>query len=193
MRKIENIFPFVYNKKDEDKIRERQRKIQDIETFDSNIKSEYSDVVNQNDLDKLVCLYNETILAKGKLEDKAKSMTLALTVSVTLILGLADTLSQIFGMVSLYSIRALFSFLGIMAIGYMIFAGLFSAKIFLTDILVYKINETEEDLKQQYMKCTILNRLSNTVRSNYIYTSYECLRNSLSILFFIFVFVVIVA
>ena len=83
--------------------------------------------------------------------------------------------------------------MSIVAIWYMIIAGLASAKVFLTDIMIYKIDDTEDKLRQQYRKNIILNRLSNVVRSNYIYTAYECLRNSLILLFGLFVFMIIVA
>lgn len=58
---------------------------------------------------------------------------------------------------------------------------------------ISKIDDTEDKLRQQYRKNIILNRLSNVVRSNYIYTAYECLRNSLILLFGLFVFMIIVA
>lgn len=190
---LDIILTYRGNVKYEKKIRARQDAILENDDFDESIKQEYSDVVKQNSLKKLKCLFKETMVAKEKLEAKAKSMTLAITVSVTLILGLSDTISKIFEMINIFFIRFLIALIGIMAIGYMIISGLSSAKIFLTNIMIYKVNEAEDDLRQQYKKCIILNRLSNNVRSNYIFTSYECLRNSLVLLFFIFTFLVIIA
>lgn len=164
-----------------------------IDGFDEKTKNEYRDVVKQPDIKKLKVMYEEVFVAKGKLEDKAKSMTLAITVSVTLILGLIDKMLMIFSTINFMPVRGLIACMSIVAIWYMIIAGLASAKVFLTDIMIYKIDDTEDKLRQQYRKNIILNRLSNVVRSNYIYTAYECLRNSLILLFGLFVFMIIVA
>ena len=61
----------------------------------------------------------------------------------------------------------------------MILAGLLVIKTFTVQITIYTVNETQENIFLQYRKAIILNRLSNIIRSNYISTSYECLRNSL--------------
>lgn len=191
--RLDSICPYSSNKKCERKIRERQKNILNTEEFDKKTKAEYRDVVKQHDVEKIAVIYEDALTAKGKLEDKAKSMTLAITVSVTLILGLIDKISTVFETINFVLIRGLIASISILAIWYMIIAGLASAKVFLTDIMVYKIDDTDGNLLQQYQKNIILNRLSNIVRSNYIYTAYECLRNSLILLFCLFVFLVIVA
>lgn len=191
--RLDSICPYLSNIKCEKKIRERQNSMLDTDGFDVKTKNEYRDVVKQPDIKKLKVMYEEVFVAKGKLEDKAKSMTLAITVSVTLILGLIDKISMIFSTINFMPVRGLIACMSIVAIWYMIIAGLASAKVFLTDIMIYKIDDTEDNLRQQYRKNIILNRLSNVVRSNYIYTAYECLRNSLILLFGLFVFMIIVA
>ena len=191
--RLDSICPYLSNIKCEKKIRERQNSMLDTDGFDVKTKNEYRDVVKQPDIKKLKVMYEEVFVAKGKLEDKAKSMTLAITVSVTLILGLIDKISMIFSTINFMPVRGLIACMSIVAIWYMIIAGLASAKVFLTDIMIYKIDDTQDNLRQQYRKNIILNRLSNVVRSNYIYTAYECLRNSLILLFGLFVFMIIVA
>lgn len=191
--RLDSICPYLSNIKCEKKIRERQKSMLIIDGFDEKTKNEYRDVVKQPDIKKLKVMYEEVFVAKGKLEDKAKSMTLAITVSVTLILGLIDKMLMIFSTINFMPVRGLIACMSIVAIWYMIIAGLASAKVFLTDIMIYKIDDTEDKLRQQYRKNIILNRLSNVVRSNYIYTAYECLRNSLILLFGLFVFMIIVA
>lgn len=191
--RLDSICPYSSNIKCERKIRERQKRILNTDEFDEKIKVEYRDVVKQHDVKKLKVIYEDALTAKGKLEDKAKSMTLAITVSVTLILGLIDKILKMFETINFVLIRELIASISIVASWYMIIAGLVSAKVFLTDIMVYKIDDTDGNLLQQYQKNIILNRLSNIVRSNYIYTAYECLRNSLILLFALLVFLMIVA
>ena len=132
-------------------------------------------------------------ISKEKLENKAKAMTLSITVSVTLVLNLSNIIINIYESIPIMYIRACYAVLGIIAIGEMIMAALLSAQVFLKEITIYVVDETKDNVIFEYKKCIILNRLSNLKRSNYIYTAYENLRNSLVILLFFFVSLIVIA
>ena len=169
------LFPFWFNYKAKNKIESRQKHIEHIEWFDNVLINEYSDVINQNDLDVIKKLYNDTIDRKGKLEDKAKALVVSITLAIPFSLKGIDLLKVITNEWLLYFAALLF----MLIIGYMILAGLLVIKTFTVQITIYTVNETQENIFLQYRKAIILNRLSNIIRSNYISTSYECLRNSL--------------
>lgn len=88
------------------------------------------------------------------------------------------------------SIRNLCSLIFILAVSFMIIAGILSIKVFTEQIKLYTVNETKRELYFEYKRAIILNRLSNVIKNNYIFTSYECLRNSL-ILVIIFCIIVL--
>lgn len=54
------------------------------------------------------------------------------------------------------------------------------------------VDDIKKNSEFEYKKCTIINRLLNLKRSNYIYTAYESIRNSLIMLFGFFVTLVII-
>ena len=189
----DSIFPFIPNHKDAKKLSQREEKLKEINQFSSKLEEEYSDVVKQINREKLTNLYIKTFDSKEKLENKAKAMTLSITVSVTLVLNLSNIIINIYESIPIVYIRACYAVLGIIAIGEMIMAALLSAQVFLKEITIYVVDETKDNVIFEYKKCIILNRLSNLKRSNYIYTAYENLRNSLVILLFFFVSLIVIA
>ena len=169
------LFPFWFNYKANNKIENRQKHIEKIEWFDNVLINEYSDVINQNDLTVIKQLYVDTIARKGKLEDKAKALIVSVTLAIPFSLRGIDLLKVVTNEWVLYFTSLLF----MLIIGHMILAGLLVIKTFTVQITIYTVNETKGNIFLQYRKAIILNRLSNIIRSNYISTSYECLRNSL--------------
>ena len=169
------LFPFWFNYKANNKIENKQKHIEKIEWFDNILINEYSDVINQNDLTVIKQLYVDTIDRKGKLEDKAKALIVSVTLAIPFSLRGIDLLKVVTNEWLLYFTSLLF----MLIIGHMILAGLLVIKTFTVQITIYTVNETKGNIFLQYRKAIILNRLSNIIRSNYISTSYECLRNSL--------------
>jgi hypothetical protein len=82
------IFPFVDNYIKNKKIRA------EIEKYNNHINQiDNSDVIS---IDVVKQKYAETISTKDKLEDKAKSNIVAVTISITLILGASNLLNGIY-------------------------------------------------------------------------------------------------
>lgn len=190
---IDVLFPIIPNCSTTKRLSKRIKTISKFTYFTDDIKNEYSDVCNQRDKKIVEKLYLKTFESKEKLENKAKAITLAITVSVTLILNLSNTILQIYEHIPSLGIRILYAIYGIIAIGEMLSAALLSAQVFLKDNIMYVVDDTKKNIKFEYKKCTIINRLLNLKRSNYIYTAYEGIRNSLIMLFGFFITLVIIA
>ena len=180
------LLPFYDNFKALKKIEDRQQNILNINYFDDKITKEFSDVVDQYNFKTIKELYKLTIEGKGKLEDKAKTLVVSVTIAVPFSINGINVVNKIEN----ESIRNLCSLIFILAVSFMIIAGILSIKVFTEQIKLYTVNETKRELYFEYKRAIILNRLSNVIKNNYIFTSYECLRNSL-ILVIIFCIIVL--
>lgn len=183
---LETILPFYYNFKAYKKIEEREQNILRTNYFDDKITKEFSDIVNQNNFETIKELYKLTIERKSKLEEKAKTLVISVTIAVPFSINGINIINKIEN----ESIRNLCSVIFILAAFFMIIAGILSIKVFTEQIKLYTVDETKRELYFEYKKVTILNRLLNIIKNNYIYASYECLRNSL-LLVIIFCIIVI--
>jgi hypothetical protein len=187
------IFPMLANRKANSIIRKKLD-----ESIDSNPKGVLSEIENTDkiSLDILKEQYNDTIRAKGTLEDKAKTNIIGITLSITLIMGGSGVLSSLNDKYPFTFLTWVLFTLFVISVTYMITAGLLVIKLLTDENLVYTINLNsfsldEKKLKEDYSTCTSLNQMMNTIRNNYIFSSYECIRNALICLFIILIFVTV--
>jgi hypothetical protein len=157
--------------------------------------NEISEIKNSDaiSMDVIRQKYSDTILAKDKLEDKAKSNIIAVTISITLILSASSLLNNFY--IKFPSIYWISFILFITALIYMIIAGILSIKILMNENIVYTIPLKtyalcDVDLREEYDTCTVANVNQNLIRNNGVNTSYQCIRNALICLFAIVVMVV---
>jgi hypothetical protein len=181
------IFPFLDNYFKNKIIRAKRDKFSNQLNQINNSKAIITDVLKQQ--------YSNTIIVKDKLEDKAKSNIIAVTISITLILGASNLLSSIYSKFPYVGIHWISFILFVLAVIYMIIAGVLSIRVLMNENIVYTIsleNYTldETDLRQEYDTCTVANINQNLIRNNGVNTSYECIRNALICLFAIAVMVV---
>ncbi|AST58070.1 uncharacterized protein Thert_02131 [Thermoanaerobacterium thermosaccharolyticum] len=183
---FQKMFPFVANVQDNNKIKNKLNLLSSVKT-----DLEYMKEYNALSIDQLKDFYNDTFEIKNKLEDKAKINIVGLTISISLILGLSNLITKInesFGMNWITIIVIILSFF---SFGYMVAAGILSMAVLVKENSVYKIwpedlLSGEEKLKEVYALNTEMNINKNIIRNNYIYTSYECIINSLICLSIIF-------
>lgn len=189
LRVIEAILPSVPNIQSNKKVR---RKIKNEQNLDYPSKNADLATVTINDLQQL---YDIDKSIKDKLEDKAKTNIIGVTISVTLIMGAYSLIQNVISKHA-YSILFWIAFcLFILSVIYMLAAGINSIHV-LTAENVFHIPEiglTDEEKKKDYDKQIGLNRARNTIRNNYVYTSYECIRNSLVCLFVVMVIAIVPA
>lgn len=143
-------------------------------------------------IEKLKEKYSDTIHIKERLEDKAKTNAAGVTISITLILGAPNFLSIIGSKFdSLIAIRT-FAVLFIMAAIYITASGIsaFIMLMHVNTISILPIHDKLTDyaeLRGDICSCISCNQKMNTIRNNYVYASYGCVRNALLCLLIVLV------
>ena len=135
--------------------------------------------------------YSETFKIKDKLEDKAKTNIIGVTISISLILGASTFLSNINNKFNCVLLSWVVFGLFTIAVLYMIIAGVISIKVLISENSVYTLSLSNQNSHSEYDDCISKNRLKNIIRNNYVYTSYECIRNSIIALFLILILSII--
>lgn len=184
---IEKLLPSIANWRINKKVRE---KIENREHL--NLPSEESSIEKLQD-DELNELFESDLRWKDKLEDKAKTNVIGVTISVTLIMGayvLVQNISDKFGMTSAFWIAFC---LFVLSVVYMLEAGVHAIHVLTAENIVYypKAGLEGEEKKKEIDLQIGLNRAQNTLRNNYVFTSYECIRNALVCLFVVMVIAIV--
>lgn len=156
----------------------------------------YIENADKLSIDILKEQYEYAFKAKDKLEDKAKTNVIGITISITLIIGASGILSSIAEKFQNPFVIWFSFLLFIISVTYMLIAGILVIRVLINENEVYvvKLNSLAnggEILKNDYDICIARNQAKNTIRNNYVFTSYACIRNSLICLFAILLFVAI--
>ncbi len=187
MKVIEWIMPSLSNYWINKSVRTR---ILDVATSDIPRTENQLEHLSKEELEKL---FDVDITVKDKLEDKAKTNVIGVTISVTLIMGsqvLLQNITEKHGVDLLYGVAlALF----VCAVMYMLAAGIHAIHILVAENEIYTpSSELKGDLyKKDLNKQINLNRAKNTLRNNYVFTSYECIRNALICLFAVMIIAIV--
>lgn len=181
------IFPFVENESYNKKVTNNIGRLLKNEE-----KLVHMEGYSQLNMDTLKDFYNDSFDIKNKPEDKAKLNIAGLTISISLILGLSTLIGKINERIDALWIRFTVVAVSTIALLYMILAGILSIAVLIKHNEVYKMQPhdftgDEEIQKKAYALNTELNVNKNIIRNNYIYTSYECIRNSFICLVIIFI------
>lgn len=158
-------------------------------------------------LEDVVYEYEDSIRRKKQFEDKANINLIAISVYVTMIFSLIKSVNEIITNNGNMIINVIALISSLLSIYFMLYGGNISLKVIMDKNKIYKVKRCEveevaelegleeleeiqkrkESIKKIYgMNCE-LNEINNTIRNNYICTSYKCIRNSLIILVFIFI------
>lgn len=183
---IKKAFPFVENMQINKKIKGKIHCIENKE-----VELEYMKKYKDLSIEQLKNFYNDTFKIKNKLEDKAKMNVVSLTISISLILGLSDLIAKVNKNIGIDWLNIIMVIFPILSIGYMVTASILSISVLIKENAIHVIFPEdlileEEELKKVYAESTELNVKRNTIRNNYIYTSYECIINALVCLTVIF-------
>ncbi len=182
------IFPFIENYIANKEVRKKRDKYSDRLNKINNSDSITIEVLKQK--------YGDSLFVKDKLEDKAKSNVVAITISITLILGASSLLNSVYSKFSFACMRWIVFAIFITALVYIIIAGILSIRVIINEnmistVMLNKHALDEKHLRQEYDKCTESNEYQNIIRNNGVYSSYGCMRNALVCLFIIAVLAVI--
>jgi len=133
--------------------------------------------------------YKDAIETKNRLEDKAKTIIAALTIAVTLILNLSSILDTISYRYNSSIIDISIFILAILAIIYMLLAGVMSIHVLIKENIAYPLLakiRTKQN-KEEIYRITQLNVNQNLIRNNIIFSAYRSIRNSVICLVVLFV------
>ena len=189
LRIIEAIIPSIANYQSNKKVKEKIKA-----QINLNCPSENIDL-NTIALDDLQQLYNDNKDLKNKLEDKAKTNIIGVTIAVTLILGAYSLIQNITAKHHLSFFFWIAFSLFVLSVIYMLAAGIHSIHVLTAENEFYfpNVGLSDNDRKKDLDKIIGLNNAKNTIRNNYIFTAYECIRNSLFCLFAVMVIAIIPA
>lgn len=193
---INGIFPFGINQRANKKITERINRegnfSYDSLSFIKEISSD--EQLASISIQQLDDLYRSEISRKEKLEDKAKINIAGVTISVSLVLGASKLGTALNAKFQNGFLSVLFIILFILSALYMVLAGCYSLNMIMDKNTVsftsLGIDQPDETKKKELLKCIDFNRGMNTIRNNYIFTSYRCIQNSLILLFVVMVVVI---
>ena len=184
---FEHIFPSYANRCSNKKVKHR---IESRENLDCPSRENSLDLLSKDELQSLL---DKASQARTKLEDKAKTNVIGVTISVTLIMGAYTLVQNISGKYGT-SIPFWIAFiLFVSSVLYMIVAVIHAIHVLTAENIVYypkpglEGDEEKKDLDVQVG----LNRAQNLIRNNYVFTSYECIRNSLICLFAVMVIAIV--
>ena len=191
---IDLLFPMAANWEDNKKLRAKI-KAQNDDCSSNPIESILSTVKKPDDLatDVFENLYNDTLKAKDKIEEKAKTNIIGVSISITLIMGASGMLSALNEKFQISWFAWVAFILMLAAVIYMLFAGILVIRLLTNENEVYTLDlnsflpGSNSLMRKEYDRCIILNRYKNIIRNNYLFTSYECIRNSFVCLFAILV------
>ncbi len=170
-------------------------KIAEISNYDSeDINSselQYVKFNNQTKLENMKKEYDNSLNRITKFEDKAKNNLVAISISVTIMLGLINPINEIYTKFNNILIKIIGTILCFGVVFFMLYAGILSLKVLMERNVLYKVslddlNNSNESMKKIYAQDIELNEMNNTIRNNYINTSFRCIRNALALLVVIF-------
>lgn len=177
---LEFLLPMLYNRKT-DKILKNKICNYCSDGTDSVFHNMKDVELSKTDFEKL---YANTICTKNVFEDKAKANIIGITITISLITGAVNIFERInrndFGPWIQWVSFGLY----VIAVGYMLCAGIQAIRILCNDNIIYTEpvlgnNAEKKQLKEAYDDAISKNILQNQIRNNGIYTSYECIRNAL--------------
>ena len=143
------------------------RKINYIETHGDIYQRAKRDIEDLDGLapDALKAIYERTLEQKDKIEDKAKTLTAASTIATTI------TVTDL-----------VFCALCFLAASYMVIASINTIRIYTSLIKTYTFDYSAINEIIEYKKSIACNRLTNIMRTNFLGSSFQCLKNSLWLL-----------
>ncbi len=192
-RLINILFPMIANHIANKKVRRKLCVDDSKKSADSSICASDTDSYNLEDLKNQYC---DTHKIKDRLEDKAKTNIASVTIAITLIMGASSVLSQLNNKFP-SSVFSWVSFiLFVISVAYMLFAGILAFQLLTNENMVRLVSRdcSSMDITRQrieYHNCIQDNQLRNIIRNNYIFSSYECIRNSLACLFLILILITV--
>lgn len=189
---IESIFPMINNSKYEGKLRKKELKLKNVDSEDVyTYELEYIKFDEKSDFNLVKDEYENSLLRAKQFEEKAKTNLIAISISVTIMMGLIKSIIDIYQKYQNIYMSNMIFMISMFMVGFMLYGGVESLKVIMDKNIIYKIgvkelSESNESLKKIYGLNVELNEINNSIRNNYVNTSYKCMKNALILLIIIF-------
>jgi hypothetical protein len=175
LKSVYVILPFIESRLANNKLRKRieknnENKISDVDFDDVHLEALKED-------------YNSSIDRSKRLEDKAKSLLIAWTISITLIFNLPKFMRLTHASFMIIKVNIILS---IATVLYMILAGIMVTQVLTAENVINVIGLQKRDDKEEYYRATLGNNYRNLIRNNNIVTAYRAVINSFICLGIIF-------
>ena len=175
LKSVYVILPFIESRLANNKLRKRieknnENKISDVDFDDVHLEALKED-------------YNSSIDRSKRLEDKAKSLLIAWTISITLIFNLPKFMRLTHASFMIIKVNIILS---IATVLYMILAGIMVTQVLTAENVINVIGLQKRDDKEEYYRATLGNNYRNLIRNNNIFTAYRAVINSFICLGIIF-------
>lgn len=139
--------------------------------------------------DDVIEEYSDTLDSIRRFEEKAKSLLIAWTIAITLILNLSDMVYKIVVKIDICWCKWAAIVVAILAVIYMLFAGILVIQV-LTKENVKEVTTIKQKAIKDVEGFCIANMRNvdrNLIRNNKIYAAYQCIMNSAVCLGIIFI------
>lgn len=134
-------------------------------------------------IETLIDEYKDTFLIKNRIEEKAKTNIIGITIAITIIIGAPNIVSIVEKKYDSIVLQWLTFFMLVFVVLLLLFAGILATKLLFDKNAMDCIVDNQDE--NNYGKCITNNRLRNIARNNMLYSSYACIRNALIILILI--------
>jgi len=186
------LFPLYKTKKANDRIFKDIEELQQLDRLTPN-GSYMGNYITLSVCDARIFL-EKTLDKKKSLEDKAKTNVFGVTIAVTLVTGLSKVLIDWNSLNYPIVFKMILFLIAFYVLIQMILAGLSSIKIIGDIIIQYElfpddVNLPDNDLLDLIALDTEINVKYNTIRNNYLSSSYESLKKSLIGLLILFIII----
>ncbi len=183
---IDAVLPMCANHRDNKVLRHKLSDDGNVNGHESLLR--YIENADEINTDVLKQQYDDTFHTKDKLEDKAKTNVIGITIAITLIMGASGISNTISEKLQSTVFQWLTFILLAVAVVYLLIAGIIAIKVLASENMVFSVTlssfaSNEAVLRSDYDKCIVQNRTQNLIRNNSVYSSYECIRNALICLF----------
>lgn len=130
--------------------------------------------------------YEETTFAKSQLDDKAKTTTAALTITITLVLNLYGLVKGAMEKGDAIYFEIIVFVLAVISVLYIATAWFLAMSVLFKHNTIYRTSLDDRSMAAYY-RCIVENGKINLIRNNCLYASYLCIRNSVVCLILVFV------
>lgn len=185
---IEQLFPSFSAHKANKQLKEM------INSEENKSNTAFMDNIDKIPIESFRQKYAETFEVKNKLEDKAKTNVIGITIAITIIMGASGLIDSLISKYPSSSLHWISFFILLAAIIYLLVSGIDAIKVLFNEntMSVVDLPDLSADdisAKEKYDNCTSRNINRNTIRNNIVYSSYICIRNALICMMALFVLV----